>query len=217
MNILLFLTIIIALLLIIIILILYNGLKVSLITHKKEAELNYTLVLSILKIPVYKRSSDDREKEEEEENDEDGENKSKSLKERFEEIKPILEKLKESKNPLKTFIKHVLKTIDFKKIHGHLRLGLNDGILTVKIASWIWSIGAIVNTASNPTSLTVEPVFSEEVIDFDIEVELKINLLKVLIHGIILISKKDIRELIKLIREYKKNKEEEFKEETAHN
>ena len=84
-------------------------------------------------------------------------------------------------------------------------MGLNDHTKTVKIASFIWSVGAIVNTVSKPTSLIVEPTFTEEVIDIDMELEIKINLLTILIQTIILLTKKEIRELIEMILDYRKN------------
>jgi len=215
MNILLILGIIIALIIIIILLILYKGIKLSLLIQKKEAELNYNLIVSIFRIAVFKKSNKENtdEKNEEKDNEEEKEEKEenndeedKGIKEKYEEIKPILNKLKECKPHLKPFIKHLLRSIDFKKVSGHLKIGLNDHTKTVKISSFIWSVGAIVNTVSKPTSLIVEPSFTEEVLDIDMELDLKINLLTILIQAIVLLTKKEIRELIKMIREYRKNK-----------
>lgn len=216
MNILLILGIIIALIIIIILLILYKGIKLSLLVQKKEAELNYNLIISIFTIPVFKKSNedksdednedtDDEDKENEEETEENEDEDDKGIREKYKEIKPILKKLKECKPYLKPFIKHLLRSLDFKKISGFLKIGLNDHTKTVKIASFIWSVGAIVNTVSKPTSLIVEPTFTEEVIDIDMELELKINLLTILIQAIILLTKKEIRELIEMILDYRKN------------
>ena len=216
MNILLILGIIIALIIIIILLILYKGIKPSLLVQKKEAELNYNLIISIFTIPVFKKSNedksdednedtDDEDKENEEETEENEDEDDKGIREKYKEIKPILKKLKECKPYLKPFIKHLLRSLDFKKISGFLKIGLNDHTKTVKIASFIWSVGAIVNTVSKPTSLIVEPTFTEEVIDIDMELEIKINLLTILIQTIILLTKKEIRELIEMILDYRKN------------
>ena len=216
MNILLILGIIIALIIIIILLILYKGIKLSLLVQKKEAELNYNLIISIFTIPVFKKSNedksdednedtDDEDKENEEETEENEDEDDKGIREKYKEIKPILKKLKECKPYLKPFIKHLLRSLDFKKISGFLKMGLNDHTKTVKIASFIWSVGAIVNTVSKPTSLIVEPTFTEEVIDIDMELEIKINLLTILIQTIILLTKKEIRELIEMILDYRKN------------
>ena len=75
MNILLILGIIIALIIIIILLILYKGIKLSLLVQKKEAELNYNLIISIFTIPVFKKSNEDKSDEDNEDtDDEDKEN-----------------------------------------------------------------------------------------------------------------------------------------------
>lgn len=217
MNILLILGIIIALIIIIILLILYKGVKLSLLLQKKEAQLNYNLIISIFSLPVFKRSNEDKSDEDNEDDDEDNENgeeneqdedadeEDKGIKKKYNEIKAILKKLKECKPYLKPFIKHLLRSLDFKKISGFLKIGLNDHTKTVKIASFIWSVGAIVNTVSKPTSLIVEPTFTEEVIDIDMELELKINLLTILIQTIILLTKREIRELIEMILDYRKS------------
>ncbi|MBO7517847.1 MAG: hypothetical protein J6T31_01910, partial [Methanobrevibacter sp.] len=130
----------------------------------------------------------------------------KGLKEKYEEIKPILKELKKSKKELKSFLKDILKAIDLKKLEGNLIIGLSDHTTTVKIASWIWSIGAIVNS-SKPTLLTVEPRFNEVITDFEGKIELKINILLLLIYSLVLLTKKNIRELIKELYRQKNSKD----------
>ena len=155
------------------------------------------LIIIIILLILYKENEEETEENEDEDD--------KGIREKYKEIKPILKKLKECKPYLKPFIKHLLRSLDFKKISGFLKIGLNDHTKTVKIASFIWSVGAIVNTVSKPTSLIVEPTFTEEVIDIDMELEIKINLLTILIQTIILLTKKEIRELIEMILDYRKN------------
>ena len=108
---------------------------------------------------------------------------------------------------MKDFLKNILKAINIKRLEGNLILGLDDNSTTIKIASWIWSIGAIVNDEKT-TSLTVDPRFKENLIDFEGKVELKLNLLILLIYTLILLSKKNIRELIKELYRQKKAKDE---------
>lgn len=200
----LFLIIIIALIILFSI-ILCNGIRILLTVEKEKGIAKYLLKVTMLKIPIFKREgskgrdSDPLEAEEDDEDWEDLEDEDeKGLMEKYEEIKPILNGLKKSKEELKNFLNSILKAIDVKKIEGNLILGLTDHTSTVKIASWIWSIGAIVNS-KNPLFLTVEPRFNEEIIDFEGKIELKINLLIILIHGLILLANKNIRELIKEI------------------
>ena len=143
-----------------------------------------------------------RLKEKEDEEDKKG------LKEKYEDIKPILKELKKSKEELKNFLKNILKAINLKKLEGKLIIGLSDHTTTVKIASWIWSIGAIVNS-SKPTLLSVEPRFNEVITDFEGKIELKINILLLLIYSLALLTEKNIRELIKELYRQKNSKERE--------
>ena len=191
--------------------------------------IKYEFKVTILKIAIFTRkgtkeiidsirSKKDKDSEEEEEESKSEENEEKSesegeededkkgLKEKYEEIKPILKELKKSKEELKGFLNNILKAIDLKKLEGNLIIGLSDHTTTVKIASWIWSIGAIVNS-SKPTQLSVEPRFNEVITDFEGKIELKINILLLLIHSLTLLTKKNIRELIKELYRQKKSKD----------
>jgi hypothetical protein len=211
MNFNLFLIILIALIIIFLI-ILYNGIRLFLTATKEKGAVKYEFKVSILKIAIFTRkgtkelidiikSEDedsketDEESESEEEDDEENEDE-KGLKEKYEEIKPILKELIKSKEELKDFLNNILKAIDLNKLEGDLIIGLSDPTTTVKIASWIWSIGAIVN-GSKPTQLSVEPRFNEVITDFEGKVELRINILILLIYTLASLTKENIRELIK--------------------
>ena len=228
MNFNLFLIILIALIIIFLI-ILYNGIRLLLTVAKEKGIVKYEFKVTILKIAIFTRKGteeiidsirskkdEDSEEDDEESKSEENEEKSESegeedgdkkgLKEKYEEIKPILKELKKSKEELKGFLKNILKAIDLKKLEGNLIIGLNDHTTTVKIASWIWSIGAIVNS-SKPTQLSVDPRFNEVITDFEGKIELKINILLLLIHSLTLLTKKNIRELIKELYRQKKSKD----------
>ena len=271
MNFNLFLIILIALLIIFCI-ILYNGIRILLVVGKEKGIVKYEFKVTILKIPIFKRTGSEGiidiirrkdQKEDSEKTKEDSESKDeisktqkedsepkdkssetqkesakskdetrdkkitdsqdeiaeseegedgeeeKSLREKYKEIKPILNELKKAKKELKTFLKNILKAINLKRLEGHLIIGLSDHATTIKIASWIWSIGAIVNS-KKPTLLTVEPRFTEIIVDFEGRIELKINLFLLIIYSLLLLTKKNIRELIKVLyREYKSQSKEE--------
>ena len=221
MNFNLFLIIIIAL--IIILIILYNGIRLFLTVEKEKGVVKYEFKITILKIAIFTRKGTEKiidtlshnEDEDSEENEEDeeeskGESESeeeeKGLKEKYEEIKPILKELIKSKEELKNFLKNILKAINLKKLEGKLIIGLSDHTTTVKIASWIWSVGAIVNS-SKPTQISVEPRFNEVITDFEGKIELKINILLLLIYSLALLTEKNIRELIKELYRQKNSKE----------
>ena len=134
----------------------------------------------------------------EENSEEEAEEDDKGLIEKYKEIKPILIELKNSREELKEFLGNALKTINLKKLEGNLVIGLSNHTTTVKIASLIWSIGAIVNS-TKPTALTVEPKFTEEIIDFEGKMELKVNLLILIFYALILLSHRNIIDLIRAI------------------
>ena len=221
MNFNLFLIIIIAL--IIILIILYNGIRLFLTVEKEKGVVKYEFKITILKIAIFTRKgtkkiidtlshNEDKDSEENEEDEEESKGESESeeeekgLKEKYEEIKPILKELIKSKEELKNFLKNILKAINLKKLEGKLIIGLSDHTTTVKIASWIWSVGAIVNS-SKPTQLSVEPRFNEVITDFEGKIELKINILLLLIYSLALLTEKNIRELIKELYRQKNSKE----------
>ena len=221
MNFNLFLIIIIAL--IIILIILYNGIRLFLTVEKEKGVVKYEFKITILKIAIFTRkgteeiidsimpnqdedSEENEEYEEKSEEEEEEIEEEKGLKEKYEEIKPILKELMKSKEELKNFLNNILKAINLKKLEGKLIIGLSDHTTTVKIASWIWSIGAIVNS-SKPTQLSVEPRFNEVITDFEGKIELKINILLLLIYSLALLTEKNIRELIKELYRQKNSKE----------
>lgn len=240
MNCNLFLIILIALILIFLI-ILYNGIRLFLTVEKEKGIVKYEFKVTMLKIAIFTRKgtkeiidsimpkkdegSEETEEEDEkkseeksesEEEEEENKEDKKGLKEKYEEIKPLLKELNKSKEELKSFLKDILKAIDLKKLEGNLIIGLSDHTTTVKIASWIWSIGAIVNS-SKPTLLTVEPRFNEVITDFEGKIELKINILLLLIYSLVLLTKKNIRELIKELYRQKKSKDKKEKEPISDN
>ena len=146
-----------------------------------------------------KENEEEPESKEDDENPEEeyeSEEEEKGLMEKYKEIKPTLKKLWKSKEELKSFLNNLLKAIDIKKLQGNLIIGLSDHATTIKIASWIWSIGAIVNS-NKATLLGVEPRFNEIIIDFEGKLELKINLLLAIFYILVLLTNRDIRELIK--------------------
>ena len=226
MNFTLFLIILIALIIILTFIILYNGLKIELYSKKENSKFEIEFKAKILSMTIFKRQYPSEENkrlsslEEEDEkalaNEEDSsDDENESLKEKFNEFKPLLNDLKNSKHELKEFTISVFKDTDFKELDGYLKLGLSDYAKTAKIMGWIWSFNAIANTFCEPLHLKGEPTFTEEVIDFDIHAIIKLNLLFLIFHALKLVSHKNARTLIKnsiiYFRENKKDNEIENK------
>ena len=206
MNFALFLILLIALIIILISIILYNGLKIELFSKKEKSNFEIEFKASILNISIFKRqypSHEDKALETEEENsvkDEESledSQEDKSLREKFNEFKPLLNDLKNSKHEIKEFLLSVFKDTDFKELDGYLKLGLGDYAKTARIMGWIWSFNAIANTFGEPLHLKGEATFTEEVIDFDIHAIIKLNLLLLIFHALKLVSHKNVRTLIR--------------------
>ena len=206
MNFALFLILLIALIIILISIILYNGLKIELFSKKEKSNFEIEFKASILNIAIFKRqypSHEDKALETEEENsvkDEESledSQEDKSLREKFNEFKPLLNDLKNSKHEIKEFLMSVFKDTDVKELDGYLKLGLGDYAKTARIMGWIWSFNAIANTFGEPLHLKGEATFTEEVIDFDIHAIIKLNLLLLIFHALKLVSHKNVRTLIR--------------------
>ena len=206
MNFALFLILLIALIIILISIILYNGLKIELFSRKEKSNFEIEFKASILNIAIFKRqypSHEDKALETEEENsvkDEESledSQEDKSLREKFNEFKPLLKDLKNSKQEFKEFLLSILKDIDFKELDGYLKLGLGDYAKTARIIGWVWSFNAIANTLGEPLHLKGDATFTEETIDFDIHAVIKLNLLFLIFHALKLVSHKNVRTLIR--------------------
>lgn len=212
MNFILFLIILIALIIILISIILYNGLKIELFSKKEKSNFEIEFKASILNIAIFKRQYPSEEAETletKEENSANDDNESsenpqedKKLREKFNEFKPLLKDLKNSKQELKEFLLSILKDIDFKELDGYLKLGLGDYAKTARIIGWVWSFNAITNTLGEPLHLKGDATFTEEVIDFDIHAVIKLNLLFLIFHALKLVSHKNVRTLIRNIISY---------------
>ena len=207
MNFALFLILLIALIIILISIILYNGLKIELFSKKEKSNFEIEFKASILNIAIFKKqylSEEAETLETKEENSANDDNESsenpqedKSLREKFNEFKPLLNDLKNSKHEIKEFLMSVFKDTDFKELDGYLKLGLGDYAKTARIMGWIWSFNAIANTFGEPLHLKGEATFTEEVIDFDIHAIIKLNLLLLIFHALKLVSHKNVRTLIR--------------------
>ena len=220
MNFALFLILLIALIIILISIILYNGLKIELFSKKEKSNFEIEFKASILNIAIFKRqypSHEDKALETEEENsvkDEESledSQEDKSLREKFNEFKPLLNDLKNSKHEIKEFLMSVFKDTDFKELDGYLKLGLGDYAKTARIMGWIWSFNAIANTLGEPLHLKGDATFTEEVIDFDIHAVIKLNLLFLIFHALKLVSHKNVRTLIRNIISYFKEDKDDKK------
>ena len=181
---------IILIIILFIIILLIIGIKISFEYNKKGSEVKGCLkILIFKKIKVYthKIPSDDEDNEEDEEEDE---HKQRDIKKIFELAKPCFE-------DLKIYLKASLKVIKINKIENHLIFGMSDFADTGKYIGLIWGIFTAINTMDKKLKLTAEPSFNGPVLDANGTNDVEIYPLKLLIPTIKLISKKEVRTLIR--------------------
>jgi hypothetical protein len=94
-------------------------------------------------------------------------------------------------------LKSVLNIIKIKQIKNHLIFGLDSFADTGKYIGIIWAILASVNSMDRSLKLSAEPSFNGSVIDGYGINEVEIYPLKLIVPTIRLISKKDVRILIR--------------------
>ena len=95
------------------------------------------------------------------------------------------------------FIKTVFKSMNVRKLETHIDLGLTSYASTAKYVGYLWALFVLPNSTFKNTSMTASPHFGEPIIDFKGVVDIRINLLNLIIPIIKLISNKDVRKLLK--------------------
>ncbi|MDO5848501.1 MAG: DUF2953 domain-containing protein [Methanobrevibacter sp.] len=153
---------------------------------KEGSELNFTfevLVFSRIKIygVEYPRAKDEKDKE-------------KSKKKR----KITLNMVEPCIGSLLEFLKKLILSLNVRKLESHLDFGLNSYVSTAKYVGYMWAFLVFPNTALNNTKLSVTPCFNGPVFDFKGIVDIRINLLKMIIPTLKLLRDKNV---LKLIRE----------------
>lgn len=184
---------ILAIIILILIIFLYMGLRISLSFEKTDSGFKAIIKIKIFKkITIYNSSKEKESKKEEYED----EKESKNL------IKP----LKNSLPYLLDFLKKTTKSIKVKKLDTHLKFGLASYADTAQYIGYIWAVIGFIKSLYPVSKVSAEPIFGDPVIDFKGDINVDINLLKLLPPAISLIGKKEVRDLIKAFRGDKNDK-----------
>ncbi|WP_299525439.1 DUF2953 domain-containing protein [uncultured Methanobrevibacter sp.] len=164
------------------------GLRISLSFEKTGSNISTIIKIKIFKkITIYISS---KEKESEEEDDKKDQKNYGNL------IKP----LKNALPHIWIFLKKSTKSIKVNKLESHLKFGLASYADTAQYIGYIWTIIGFIKTLYPISKLSAEPIFGDPIIDFKGSGDIDINLLKLIFPVISLISKKEIRTLIKSFR-----------------
>ncbi|MBR3141065.1 MAG: DUF2953 domain-containing protein [Methanobrevibacter sp.] len=168
------------------------GIRISFEFKKAGSEFEGCLkILIFKKIKIYSKQypSQNKDKTETEDKKED---------ENSQDIKKILELAKPCINDILGFLKKAIKSIKVSKIENHLIFGLDSYADTGEYIGIIWSVFAIIDSFDKNIKLTAEPYFNGgSVIDGCGINEVEIYPLKLIVPGLQLILKKEIRLLVK--------------------
>lgn len=201
---------------------LFFGIRISLKLNKKKSELNGILKIIIFnQIVILKKEYPEieeekkdsklkivynkiknllpkKEKEEEVEESEE-EKEDSSITEQWETVKPLIPYIKKIIPRFTYFLKKIINSIQINKFYFHLNFGISNYAETAKILGYFWSFAAIPNGLFKSCSITAQPIFIEETIDFNLDIDIKIKLLTIIHRVLQLIINKDIFILIKKI------------------
>lgn len=168
------------------------GIRISFEFKKAGSEFEGCLkILIFKKIKIYSKQypSQNKDKTETEDKKED---------ENSQDIKKILELAKPCINDILRFLKKAIKSIKVSKIENHLIFGLDSYADTGEYIGIIWSVFAIIDSFDKNIKLTAEPYFNGgSVIDGCGINEVEIYPIKLIVPGLQLILKKEIRLLVK--------------------
>lgn len=186
---------IILIIILLIIIFLYLGVRIAFIYDKTGPKFQGCLKILILKkISVYTAHFPNPQDDETEEEAEEEEDKKR-------DIKKILDLAKPCFGYIKEFLQSTAKCIHISKLENHLIFGLDSYVDTAKYIGYIWGMTVIVNSTHENARLSAVPSFNGSVFDVKGDNELDINLLKMLLPAVRLVSKKEVRDLIRGLRD----------------
>jgi hypothetical protein len=116
------------------------------------------------------------------------------------DIRKILELARPCLEDIKLFLKSFMKCINVHTLKNHLIFGLDSYADTAKYIGYIWGMLIVVNNSHKNARFSAEPSFNGSVLDAHGINEIEINLLKVIPPAIRLVMQKEVRELIRGVR-----------------
>ena len=182
---------IILLIIILIFIILALGIRIKIEWAKINSEIDgcgKILILKKLKVYSFDLKSDDEEDE-----SDDEEKKERDYKKLYELAKPCF-------NDLKLFLHKVFDAISINKLENHLVVGFSNFANTGEYIGYIWAVLTMINSSIPNSRLSAEPSFAGPTLDFKGSLNIDISILKLIKPTIDLLMKKEVRELIKGVR-----------------
>ena len=113
------------------------------------------------------------------------------------DLKKLYELVKPCFDDLKKFLHELLDAVDISRIENDLVIGFSNFAKTGEYIGYIWAILAIINSSIPNSHLRAHPSFAGEVLNLKGFMNIDIYVLKLIVPLLRMISKEEIRELIK--------------------
>lgn len=182
---------IILLIIIFIFIILLFGIRIRVQWAKINSEIDgcaKILILKKIKVYTFDFNSDDDEDEEE---DEDPPKR---------DIKKIYKLAKPCFKDIKLFLHKFFDAISINNLENQLVIGFSNFAKTGEYIGYIWAILAILNSAMPNTRLQAQPSFTGQTLEFKGSANIDISIIKLIKPIFDLLMKKEVRALIKGVR-----------------
>ena len=144
------------------------------------------LIFKKLKVYTFDLTSDDDEDDEESDEEDEG----RDLKKLFELAKPCFKYLK-------IFFHEFLDAVNINRLENDLIIGFSSFAKTGEYLGYIWAIFSVLMGMIPNSRLGVEPSFAGETLNIKGYINIDISIFKLIIPVLKLISKKEIRTLIR--------------------
>ena len=180
---------IILLIIIIIFIILLFGIRLTGRWRKVDSEYDgcvEVLIFKKLKVYTFDLTSDDDEDDEESDEEDEG----RDLKKLFELAKPCFKYLK-------IFFHEFLDAVNINRLENDLIIGFSSFAKTGEYLGYIWAIFSVLMGMIPNSRLGVEPSFAGETLNIKGYINIDISIFKLIIPVLKLISKKEIRTVIR--------------------
>ena len=180
---------IILLIIIFIFIILLFGIRLTAKWMKIDSDYDGCVEILILKkLKVYSFSLKPDDDEEEEDEDEDYSKR---------DVRKIYELARPCFKYFKRFLHDFLNSVSINKFENHLIIGFSNFAKTGEYIGYIWAVSSVLSGLIPNAYLKSEPSFAGEVLNVKGSLNIDINLLKLILPVIRLISKKEVIRLIK--------------------
>lgn len=171
--------------------------QISLEFHKLRSNFKGNLTVRWLGIRIFQREIPGEEKLKDKEEKKEEKEKKFDIK----QISRILNLILESWPHLQKLFFAFIRSWSLEKFSANLILGFENPYDTAIITGYLWSLTYPAN-AITPLNASITPEFNDQVLDGDLEMDVKLKLLWLVAEGIRAITKRPVRKLFQEMRSF---------------